>query len=74
MNEYWIAMVTFYAFPCPMALEAEQSSCLGAGNTGRSANSIATGMEKKNLYKMGPDAFLQKYRSFSIFMVAEIAL
>lgn len=49
MNDYWIAMVTFCAFPCPMALEAEQSSCLSAGNAGKSANSIATGMEKKSL-------------------------
>lgn len=74
MNDYWIAMVTFYAFPCPIALETEQSNCLGAANAGKSANSIAAGMEKKNLYKMGPGAFLQKYQSFSIFMVAEIAL
>lgn len=49
MNDYWIAMVTFYAFPCPIALEAEQSNCLGAANAGKSANSIATGMEEKSL-------------------------
>lgn len=48
-NDYWIAMVTFYAVPCPVALEAEQSNRLGAANAGKSANSIATGMEKKSL-------------------------
>lgn len=48
MNDYWIAMGTIYAFPCSIALEAEQSNCLGAANVGKGANSIATGMGKKS--------------------------
>lgn len=64
MNDYWIAMVTFYAVPCPITLEAEQSNCLGAANAGKSANSIATGMKKKIFTKWGLMPF---YRSIGAF-------